>query len=43
MNPYIPFETALQFLVMVYVASMMFVLLASGVCLAVIETTEATD
>ena len=40
MNPNIPFETALQLLAMAYVASVMLVLQASNVCLAVSETIE---
>lgn len=43
MSPNIPFETVLQLLVMTYVASVMFVLLASSLCLAIIETIEAAD
>jgi hypothetical protein len=40
MNTNIPFETALHLLEMAYVASGMLVLVASNVCLAVIETFE---
>lgn len=40
MNPNIPFETALQLLAMAYMASVMLILAASNVCLAVIETIE---
>ncbi len=40
MKPNIPFETALQLLGMAYLASVVLVLLASKVCLAVIETIE---
>lgn len=40
MNPNIPFETVLQLLAMAYVASAILVLLASNICLAVIETIE---
>jgi hypothetical protein len=40
MNPNIPFETALQFLAMVYMVSVMLLLTASNVCLAVIEIFE---
>jgi hypothetical protein len=40
MNPSIPFETVLQILAMAYVASAILVLLASNICLAVIETIE---
>ncbi len=36
----IPFESALQLLAMAYVASGMLVMVASNVCLAVIETIE---
>jgi hypothetical protein len=43
MNPNISFETALQLLTMAYVASVMLVLLASQIGLAVIETLEAAD
>lgn len=42
MNPNIPFETVLQLLAMAYVASAIVLLLASNVCLAVIETIEET-
>jgi len=40
MNPYIPFETALELLTMAYLSSVMLLLAASNVCLAVIETLE---
>ena len=40
MNPNISFVTALQFLTMAYMASVMLVLLASNFCLVVIETLE---
>lgn len=40
MNPNISFETVLQLLTMAYVASAILVLLASNICLAVIETIE---
>jgi uncharacterized membrane protein len=43
MNPTIPFETALQLLAMVYLASVMLVLLASQVGLAVIAILEAAS
>lgn len=36
-----PFESALQLIVMAYVASGMLVIVASNVCLAVIETIES--
>lgn len=41
MNPNIPFETALQLLVMAYMVSVMLILLTSNICLAVIETIES--
>lgn len=40
MNPSVPFETVLQTLAMAYVASAILVLLASNICLAVIEIIE---
>lgn len=40
MHPNISFVTALQFLTMVYVTSVMLVLLVSYFCLVVIETLE---
>lgn len=40
MSPIIPFETALEFLVMAYIISGMLLLMASEVCLAVIESLE---
>jgi hypothetical protein len=40
MNPNISFDTVLQLLAMAYVASAILVLLASNICLAVIETIE---
>lgn len=40
MNPNIPFETVLHLLAMAYVASAILILLASNICLAVIETIE---
>jgi hypothetical protein len=43
MNFYIPFETALQFLTNAYLASVMLLIAASSIGLAVIETIEATD
>lgn len=43
MNPNIFFETALQLLVMAYVASVMLLLTASNVGLAVIEIIEEPD
>lgn len=38
MDPNIPFETAIEFLAVVYITSGMLVLLASKVCSVVIET-----
>jgi hypothetical protein len=43
MNPYIPFEAAFQLLVTAHVASLMLLLVAANVCLAVIETLEEAD
>jgi len=40
MNTYIPFETALEILVIAYISSVMLLLAASNLCLAVIETLE---
>jgi hypothetical protein len=41
MNLNIPFETALMFLVMAYVVSVIIVLLVSKIFLTVIETIES--
>ncbi len=43
MNPNISFETALQLLTMAYAASVMLLLTASNVGLAVIEIIEEAD
>ncbi|MDV2994666.1 MAG: hypothetical protein N4J56_004320 [Chroococcidiopsis sp. SAG 2025] len=43
MNSNIPFETVLQLLAMAYLASVMLVLLASSLCLAVVETVETIE
>jgi hypothetical protein len=40
MNPDIPLETVLQLLTTAHVASLMLAIVASNVCLAVIETLE---
>jgi len=43
MNPNITFETALQFLTIAHVASLMLLLTVSNFLLAVIETFEKVD
>lgn len=43
MNPNIPFETALEFLTIAYIASVVLLLAASKVFLAVIETIEEVN
>ncbi len=40
MNPQIPFETALQFLAIAYLVSVILLLLASQIGLAIIKTLE---
>jgi hypothetical protein len=40
MNPNIPFGTALVFLVIAYVSSVIFILLVSKVCLTLISNIE---